>query len=552
MLSPLSSAFRSALCVALGLCISTLAHAQSGLPSRPLNLTCVAPESPSFTFELERAVLSSQSRQLAANTRESGVLYRGQAAPSLQNHFVYVGEENTLIIESSFGHGGALDALPVTLPAESQLVEGVDSELYVVSGDDAYRVVQIQHAGASAPATLLSATGCFEAADPSIPAAGLIEYVPAAPLWSDGATKRRWIAMPDWQESGSQIAVLPDGDFDFPNGTVLVKEFSIGGVRAETRLMVRDLSGDWTGYSYEWNAAQTDATLLTAGKTEIVNGQEWDYPSPFQCLYCHSVAANRSLGAETAQLNNVIEYSATGISANQITTLVSIGLIDSSIGDVNDLDALPFYDDTSAPIDERARGYLHSNCAGCHRPGGPGQGPEDFRYQLDGEDIGANNVEPWLGNLGVDGAKLLVRGQPDLSVLSLRIQSTNFFRMPPLGTSVVDSQGSVLIEDWIKSGLGFGIADDDADQKADDLDNCSELANVSQLDADGDGYGNRCDPDFNNDGVVNFLDLAHFSNVFLSNDPVADLNGDGAVNFVDLPILADFFFMPPGPSGLIP
>jgi len=304
---------------------------------------------------------------------------------------------------------------------------------------------------------LLSQTGCFEAADPSVPTAGLIEYKPSAPLWSDGATKRRWIAMPDWNTSGTQIGILPDGDFDFPNGTVLAKEFRLGNVLAETRLFVKDLNGDWTGYSYEWNAAQTDATLLSSGKTKLVNGQEWSYPSPFQCMYCHSVAANRSLGAETAQLNNTLEYSATGISANQLTTLVSIGLIDPSLGDVSTLYSLPAYDDASVAIDQRARGYLHTNCSSCHRPGGPGQGPEDFRYQLSGSEIGASGVEPWQGNLGVEGAKLLTRGNPDLSILALRMKRTDFFRMPPAGVTVVDVEGSALIDDWIASGLGFGV-----------------------------------------------------------------------------------------------
>ncbi len=543
---------RALLGFALSFYLGSSALAQSGLPSRPLNLTCMAPENPVVSFELERAVLSKESRKLAGTSRNDGTLYRGQAMPSLQNHFVYI-KNDTLVVESSFGHGGAVETIPLSISANSQLAEGVDSELYIVSASgETSRIVQKQSASASPPATLLSQTGCFEVANPSVPTAGLIEYEPAATLWSDGATKRRWIAMPDWDTSGTQITILPDGDFDFPAGTILIKEFSISGVIAETRLLVKDLAGDWTGYSYEWNAAQTDATLLTTGLTKIVNGQEWEYPSPFQCMYCHSVAANRSLGAETAQLNNTIEYSTTGISANQLTTLVSIGLIDSAIGDVALLDAIPRYDDLSAPIDERARGYLHSNCSNCHRPGGPGQGPEDFRYQLAGSEIGANNVDPYLGNLGIDGAKLLMRGRPDLSILAERIKRTDFFRMPPVGTSIVDVQGAALIDDWIESGLGFGVGDVDGDVRADDLDNCTNIANANQLDVDNDGYGNMCDPDLNNDGIVNFLDLAAFSTVFLTDDALADFNGDGIVNFVDLPVLAGLFFMPPGPSGLNP
>lgn len=525
--------------------------AQSGLPSRPLNLTCVAPEATPLAFTLQRDLVSVETRSQAGTQREAGVLYRGQQAPALQGHFVYI-DHNQLVVESTFGHGQAAQALPLKLPADSQLAEGVDSELYVIANTGTMRLTQAQAQGVAEPATLLSQTGCFDALDPSVPVEGLIEYRPAAQLWSDGATKRRWIAMPDWHTSGTQIGILPDGDFDFPNGTVLIKEFALDDVLVETRLLVRDLAGNWTGYTYEWNAAQTDATLLTAGKTATVNGQEWQFPSPFQCVYCHSVAANRSLGAEIAQLNNTLEYSATGISANQLTTLVSIGLIDASIGVISELDSLPFYDDTSASVDERARGYLHSNCANCHRPGGPGQGPADFRYQLTGAAMNVNEVVPWQGDLGVENAKLLVRGDTELSMVSIRMKRLDFFRMPPAGSLVVDTEGLALIDQWIESGLGFDVPDTDQDALADDLDNCTLVANASQLDVDADGFGNACDPDLNNDGVVNFLDLAQFSNVFLTNDALADFNGDGIVNFVDLPILAGLFFMPPGPSGLQP
>ncbi|MFK8031393.1 MAG: dockerin type I domain-containing protein [Gammaproteobacteria bacterium] len=69
-----------------------------------------------------------------------------------------------------------------------------------------------------------------------------------------------------------------------------------------------------------------------------------------------------------------------------------------------------------------------------------------------------------------------------------------------------------------------------------------------QLDSDGDGHGNSCDGDFDNSGVVNFLDIAEWSDNFLTGNAVYDLNGDGAVNFIDLSRLSRMFLMPPGPS----
>ncbi|MDF1554661.1 MAG: dockerin type I domain-containing protein [Deferrisomatales bacterium] len=94
--------------------------------------------------------------------------------------------------------------------------------------------------------------------------------------------------------------------------------------------------------------------------------------------------------------------------------------------------------------------------------------------------------------------------------------------------------------------------DADADGVPDAEDNCLVVANADQRDTDGDGFGNRCDPDFNNDGGINFGDLAYLKSVFLSGDPDADLNGDGGVNFGDLAILKSMFLGTPGPSGLVP
>jgi len=92
--------------------------------------------------------------------------------------------------------------------------------------------------------------------------------------------------------------------------------------------------------------------------------------------------------------------------------------------------------------------------------------------------------------------------------------------------------------------------DTDADGVVDDADNCTEVANPQQIDSNGDGFGNVCDADLNNDCNINFLDLGQMKAVFFSNNPDADLTGDGAVNFIDLGIMKAEFFAAPGPSAL--
>ena len=96
------------------------------------------------------------------------------------------------------------------------------------------------------------------------------------------------------------------------------------------------------------------------------------------------------------------------------------------------------------------------------------------------------------------------------------------------------------------------LTDTDGDTVFDHLDNCTLIGNTDQRDTDNDGYGNACDPDFDNNLIVNASDLAFFKTKFFTSDPDADLNGDGVVNAADLATLKIFFFKPPGPSALVP
>ena len=104
-------------------------------------------------------------------------------------------------------------------------------------------------------------------------------------------------------------------------------------------------------------------------------------------------------------------------------------------------------------------------------------------------------------------------------------------------------------------------ADTDLDAVPDSQDNCINVANGPakrdagsnvQRDSNGDGYGNLCDADLNNDGITNSLDLGLFKLAFMGSDANSDLNGDGIVNSLDLGLVKNLFMLPPGPSGVAP
>ncbi|MBL8200607.1 MAG: dockerin type I repeat-containing protein [Chromatiales bacterium] len=103
-----------------------------------------------------------------------------------------------------------------------------------------------------------------------------------------------------------------------------------------------------------------------------------------------------------------------------------------------------------------------------------------------------------------------------------------------------------------------GVPDTDADGVADGLDNCGLVANPTQCDSDGDGYGNHCDGDLNNNGATNAQDAVLFRQQLgqPSSAPAgynkADLNCNGAVNAQDTTLFRQLLGSPPGTSGLHP
>jgi len=380
----------------------------------------------------------------------AGVAYYGSEIPELNGTFLfidhYVGDLFGVVYDPVTGAPHRVTLASGTGRNLTTFATGLDQEAYAIDRwNGVYRLERNDVAVVDPFPSLLSQTGCFSPADPKTPASGVIDYSLNHPFWSDGADKERFLAIPD----GETITIEADGDWSFPNGTVLAKHFRVDDALVETRLFMRHDDGEWAGYAYEWNAEQTDATLLPGGRLLELADQPWSIPSRSDCLRCHSAAVGGSLGAETVQMNTPHTYASTGLRANQIATLDHIGLFETSPGSPDTLEALPAADDESATLEARALAYLHVNCAQCHRPGGSGLGSMDLRWGSD--DLGACEIRPELGDLDVDDAYLITPGDPSASIVSVRMRTRDAYGMPPLASHQVDEAGADLVDAWISS-----------------------------------------------------------------------------------------------------
>lgn len=289
----------------------------------------------------------------------------------------------------------------------------------------------------------LSDHPCFED-DPPRPGAALVPYSVNAPLWSDAADKQRYLALPD----DTALNVARSGDFELPPGGVLVKEFSLDDTRLETRLITRDADGDWHAATYVWNSKQTDAMHTTDGASIDLGKATWLVPTSDQCFDCHTERAGIALGLEQRQMALSMEYPSTGRTADQIHTLRELGMLEGESDDA----PLAAPDDDKADLEARARAYLHANCAHCHSPGGEGQGELDLRASTPTRLTKTCNELPQQGDPIEGGGVLLAPGDPAGSILYVRMASEDeSWRMPPLGSTVVDKAGTNLIADWIEA-----------------------------------------------------------------------------------------------------
>jgi uncharacterized repeat protein (TIGR03806 family) len=316
---------------------------------------------------------------------------------------------------------------------------------------------------------LLSETGAFRDVRALQPSPGLVPYDLQAPLWSDGATKTRWMSLP---ELGS-VVTSSDAPWAVPPGTVFVKHFEMAlderrpevRRRLETRLLVAAPSGSFYGVTYKWNAAETDAELLLAPQTEplgIVDAegtereQPYYYPGPRDCIACHTSSAGYVLGLRTRQLNYELDYAveqgSDGLPFNQLLAWSAWGFLDRTFND-EDVAAAPRLSnlgDERSSLETRVRSYWDSNCSLCHAGSEGSVLGWDARFFTPFEEQGLDQA-PRMFTPGAPSV-LLAPGNPEGSYVYVRsVAVEEGLRMPPIGRNRVDEAYVDVLARWIDS-----------------------------------------------------------------------------------------------------
>ena len=411
-----------------------------------------------------------------ARSITGGVVYQGSRFPELRGAYIY-GDYGTGKIWALKRKGSKVTwsrEIADTPHAMVGFSEGRAGEIFYV--DYAGQLYELEP---TPPATKklppfpkkLSESGLFAKVKGHVVQPALIPYSVNSPLWSDGAHKERFIALP-----GTNQITFSEGAWKFPEATVLVKSFALdleaGNPKSrkwvETRFMLFE-QNEWVGYSYRWNDAQTDAELVEAKgadrdykiKDARAPGgsrkQTWHYPSRAECMTCHSRAAQFVLGVTTPQLNREHDY--VGGKANQLRTLAHIGAFNlkpDKAGVVKlpkppeKMASLANPYDESADLNLRARSYLHANCAHCHVEAGGGNSAITLNWNAAPDKMRLIGVAPLHDKFGLPDALLVAPGEPERSILLQRVLRVGPGGMPPLAKSLVDEPALKLLGEWVR------------------------------------------------------------------------------------------------------
>lgn len=280
----------------------------------------------------------------------------------------------------------------------------------------------------------LSLTGLYAAETTTAVAPDVRTFRPRFELWSDGASKRRFI----WLPPGEQIDTRDMDAWQFPIGTKVWKEFSRAGTRVETRLLQR-LPGGWIGLAYLWQADGGDALAAPFGAIDAL-GTAHNVPASNECDACHAGRRSHVLGFSAVQL---AQPKAEGVNLDELVRLELLSDVPESAPQV-----------PGNETEQAALGYLHANCSHCHNTARPKQAgsrcfdPEnDLDFLLRADDAATVSQTSTYRTT----AEVIEPGNPDDStLLELVSQRSRFKQMPPLASEVVDDAAVALLRRWIE------------------------------------------------------------------------------------------------------
>ena len=297
-------------------------------------------------------------------------------------------------------------------------------------------------------------------------------FSPQYPLWTDGATKKRWIRLP----AGSAIDATNLSRWEFPVGTKFWKEFAFDGRKVETRMLWRVSAERWVFASYAWNDAQTDAALApeagVAGVADVAPGKRHTIPGTADCRACHDSARTEILGFDALNLSDDRDPSAPHgepLTREMITlkTLMHDNLIYPKRPEL--IESPPRIT-ASSPEARAALGYLSTNCGSCHnRESSIASLGLTLKHSVSssrgGKPSGLSNSEctpavtttvgkrgHWVVPEKPEESRLINPGHPESSAIVRRMKSRRpSSQMPPVGSVIVDKQGVDLVTALIQS-----------------------------------------------------------------------------------------------------
>lgn len=381
-----------------------------------------------------------------------GYVYQGTRLPELRGAYIY-GDYETGKIWALWHDGQQVTRREEIADTSHKIVtfgQSEDGELYWMNWEKDTRIYRLApNPAVGKPSQFphkLSATGLFTDTAAQTPAAGVLPFEVAEPMWQDGATATRFIALPEGKTirtTTSGNPAKPNYKVEWPAESVLARTITWPATKQRIETQILHFDGEtWNGYSYRWNDQGTDADLVSVdGEEFAVQKQPWRIHGRAECARCHTNWSGFTLGFQPDQL-------------------VSIG--GKKPADVHELFDGPFLErlpahlvsshDETAALETRARSWLHANCAHCHRRHGGGSVPLMVNFDLPTADTMMLNEKPTRGDFALMDARVISSGHPEQSVLLARVARSGSGHMPMIGAREVDPHGFRILWDWIGQG----------------------------------------------------------------------------------------------------